>query len=151
MLTRSVQDANILSYVVTPGNKPVIDGFHLLWFSNIYEISYWEVYRKVITSVYWDCKVVMMADFLDKDGKMSGNFYSTWLITLWEKIMERRHGKLSRAVLLFWTMPPNTNGMLLCKELLIQVTNSLNIHPIQEMWFSLTASLYTTEEKVNRL
>lgn len=54
---------------------------------------------KVLASVFWDCHGVIMIDFLDKGRTITGDYYSTLLTTLRDKIKEKRRGKLSKGVL----------------------------------------------------
>lgn len=46
--------------------------------------------KKVLTSSYWDCQVVIMIDFLVEIRRVTENYYSTILTTLRGKFMLRR-------------------------------------------------------------
>ena len=55
---------------------------------------------KVIATVFWDAKGVIMLDFLPKRSTITGVYYANWLDQLRTAIREKRRGKLSKGVLL---------------------------------------------------
>ena len=55
---------------------------------------------KVIATVFWDAKGVIMLDFLSKRSTIAGVYYANLLDQLRAAIHEKRRGKLSRGVLL---------------------------------------------------
>jgi len=56
--------------------------------------------KKVMASVFWDCKGVIMVDYLAKGETISSAYYCTLLRRLREEIKSKRHGMLSKKVLL---------------------------------------------------
>lgn len=54
---------------------------------------------KVLASVFWDTRGIIMIDYLEKGQTITGDYYSKLLITLKEKIKERRRGMLAKGVL----------------------------------------------------
>ena len=55
---------------------------------------------KVMTTVFWDAKGVIMLDFLPKRSTITGVYYAHLLDQLRTAIREKRRGKLSKGVLL---------------------------------------------------
>ena len=55
---------------------------------------------KVMATVFWDVKGVIMLDFLPKRSTMTGVYYANWLDQLRTAIREKHRGKLSKGVLL---------------------------------------------------
>ena len=55
---------------------------------------------KVMATVFWDVKGVIMLDFLPKRSKITGVYYANLLNQLRTAIHEKRRGKLSKGVLL---------------------------------------------------
>ena len=55
---------------------------------------------KVMATVFWDAKGVIMLDFLPKRSKITGVYYASLLDQLRTAIREKRQGKLSKGVLL---------------------------------------------------
>ena len=55
---------------------------------------------KVIATVFWDAKGVIMLDFLPKRSTITGVYYANLLDQLRTAIHEKRRGKLSKGVLL---------------------------------------------------
>ena len=55
---------------------------------------------KVMTTVLWDAKGVIMLDFLPKRSTITGVYYANLLDQLKTTIYEKRPGKLSKGVLL---------------------------------------------------
>ena len=55
---------------------------------------------KVMTTVFWDAKGVIMLDVLPKRGTITGVYYANLLDQLRTAIHEKRRGKLSKGVLL---------------------------------------------------
>ena len=55
---------------------------------------------KVMATVFWDAKDVIMLDFLSKRGTITGVYYVNLLDQLKAAIHEKRRGKLSKGVLL---------------------------------------------------
>ena len=55
---------------------------------------------KVMTTVFWDAKSVIMLDFLLKRSTMTGSYYATLLDQLRTTIREKLQGKLYKGVLL---------------------------------------------------
>ena len=55
---------------------------------------------KVIATVFWDAKGVIMLDFLPKRSTITGVYYANLLDQLRTAIREKRRGKLSKGVLL---------------------------------------------------
>ena len=55
---------------------------------------------KVMTTVFWDAKGIIMLDFLPKRSTITGVYYANWLDQLRTAIREKRRGKLSKGVLL---------------------------------------------------
>ena len=55
---------------------------------------------KVMATVFWDAKGVIMLDFLPKRSTITGVYYANLLDQLRTAIPEKRRGKLSKGVLL---------------------------------------------------
>ena len=55
---------------------------------------------KVMATVFWDAKGVIMLDFLPKRSTITGVYYANLLDQLRTAIREKRQGKLSKGVLL---------------------------------------------------
>ena len=55
---------------------------------------------KVMATVFWDAKGVIMLDFLPKRSTITGVYYANLLDQLRTAILEKRRGKLSKGVLL---------------------------------------------------
>ena len=55
---------------------------------------------KVMATVFWDAKCVIMLDFLPKRSTITGVYYANLLDQLRTVIREKRQGKLSKVVLL---------------------------------------------------
>ena len=55
---------------------------------------------KVMATVFWDAKGVIMLDFLPKRSTITGVYYANLLDQLRTAIREKRRGKLSKGVLL---------------------------------------------------
>ena len=55
---------------------------------------------KVMATVFWDAKGVIMWDFLPKRSTITGVYYANLLDQLRTAIREKRRGKLSKGVLL---------------------------------------------------
>ena len=55
---------------------------------------------KVMATVFWDAKGVIMLDFLPKRSTITGVYYANLLDQLRTAIHEKRRGKLSKGVLL---------------------------------------------------
>ena len=55
---------------------------------------------KVMATVFWDAKGVIMLDFLPKRSTITGVYYANLLDQLRTAICEKRRGKLSKGVLL---------------------------------------------------
>ena len=55
---------------------------------------------KVMATVFWDAKEVIMLDSLPKRSKITGVYYANLLDQLRNAIREKRRGKLSKGVLL---------------------------------------------------
>ena len=55
---------------------------------------------KVMATVFWDAKGVIMLDFLPKRSTITGVYYANLLDQLRTVIREKRGGKLSKGVLL---------------------------------------------------
>ena len=55
---------------------------------------------KVMATVFWDAKGVIMLDFLPKRSTITGVYYANLLDQLRTAIHEKHRGKLSKAVLL---------------------------------------------------
>ena len=55
---------------------------------------------KVMGTVFWDAKGIIMLNFLPKRSTTTGEYYANLLDQLRTSIREKRHGKLSKGVLL---------------------------------------------------
>lgn len=65
---------------------------------------------KVMLSVFWDRKGVILTDYLPAGQTITGDYYRKLLIDLREKIKEKRRGMLSRGVLLLHDNAPAHNA-----------------------------------------
>ena len=50
--------------------------------------------------VFWDCEDVLLVDFLQRGATINGPYYASLLHWFRSSILEKRHGKLKRGVLL---------------------------------------------------
>lgn len=55
---------------------------------------------KVMASIFWDVKGILMIDYLEKGKTINGKYYADLLVKLREAIKEKRRGKLSKTPLL---------------------------------------------------
>ena len=55
---------------------------------------------KVMATLFWDAKGVIILDFLPKRSTITGVYYANLLDQLRTGILEKRRGKLSKGVLL---------------------------------------------------
>lgn len=61
---------------------------------------------KVMLSVFWDCRGVIMTDYLPQGQTITGNYYSKLLVSLRENIKEKRRGMLGKGVRLLHDNAP---------------------------------------------
>lgn len=61
---------------------------------------------KVMLSVFWDCRGVILTDYLPAGRTITGDYYRKLLTELREKIKEKRRGMLSKGVLLLHDNAP---------------------------------------------
>lgn len=61
---------------------------------------------KVMLSVFWDCRGVILTDYLPAGRTITGDYYRKLLCDLREKIKEKRRGMLSKGVLLLHDNAP---------------------------------------------
>ena len=59
-----------------------------------------------MTSVFWDCEVVLMIDYLQKGQTINGEYYASNLRQLKEGIQSKRPGNLHAGVLLLQDYAP---------------------------------------------
>lgn len=55
---------------------------------------------KVMASIFWDAKGILMIDYLEKGSTIGGKYYADLLVKLKTAIREKRRGKLSKVPLL---------------------------------------------------
>ena len=67
---------------------------------------------KVLAKVFWDAKDVIMMDFLPKRSTITGVHFANLLDKLRAAIHEKHQGKLSKGVLLQYTMQESTLAKL---------------------------------------
>jgi len=53
---------------------------------------------KVMASVFWDAEGILFIDYLEKDKKITGEYYSNILTRLGEKIREKSSGLQKRSI-----------------------------------------------------
>ena len=56
---------------------------------------------KVMATVFWNAKGVIMLDFLPKRSTITGVYYENFLDQLRTAIREKRRGKLSKGILFY--------------------------------------------------
>lgn len=54
---------------------------------------------KIMATIFWDSRGVLLVDFLPKGSSMNGAYYADLIIQLKEKVVELRRGKVSAGVL----------------------------------------------------
>ncbi|XP_047987147.1 histone-lysine N-methyltransferase SETMAR-like [Leguminivora glycinivorella] len=62
--------------------------------------------RKIMATVFWDCKGILLLDFKEPNTTINATYYSTFLTTLKQKIREKRRGMLSKGVRLLHDNAP---------------------------------------------
>lgn len=62
--------------------------------------------KKVMATIFWDCKGILLIDFKERNTTMNGEYYAALLHRLRDAIKERRRGKLSRGVRLLHDNAP---------------------------------------------
>lgn len=99
---------------------------------------------KVMASIFWDCEGVIMVDYLEHGWTITGEYYSQLLIRLREAIKQKRHGKLSKGVIMLQdNAPPHrahvaTSAMEQCGfELLPHAPYSPDLAPSDYYLFPL--------------
>lgn len=61
---------------------------------------------KVMATIFWDCKGILLIDYLEKGKTVTGEYYANVLKQLREAIKEKRRGKLASKVLLLHDNAP---------------------------------------------
>lgn len=62
--------------------------------------------RKVMATIFWDAKGVILIDYLESGQSITGEYYATVIRNLREAILEKRRGLLTRGVLLLHDNAP---------------------------------------------
>ena len=68
------------------------------WVSEAKEVQDTTISGKVMATVFWDAKDVIILDFLPKRSTITGSYYANLLDQLRIAIREKRRGKLSKGV-----------------------------------------------------
>lgn len=68
--------------------------------------------NKVMASVFWDAKGILMVEFLPKNTTVTGHYYAQQMHRLRKAIKEKRHGLLARKVLLLHDNAPSHKSLL---------------------------------------
>lgn len=68
--------------------------------------------KKVMASVFWDVKGIIMVEFLPKNTTVTGNYYADQMRRLREAIKEKRRGLLARNVLLLHDNVPSHKSIV---------------------------------------
>jgi hypothetical protein len=54
--------------------------------------------KKIMATIFWDCHVIVLADFKQRNTTVTGEYYASLIYKLKDAIKEKRRGKLSRGV-----------------------------------------------------
>ncbi|KFD56277.1 hypothetical protein M513_02732 [Trichuris suis] len=61
---------------------------------------------KILATIFWDTEGILLIDYMEDGGTITGKYYANLLLQLREEIKEKRRGKLSRKVLLLHDNAP---------------------------------------------
>ncbi|KFD50419.1 hypothetical protein M513_08646, partial [Trichuris suis] len=61
---------------------------------------------KILATIFWDAEGIILIDYMEDGGTITGKYYANLLLQLREEIKEKRRGKLSRKVLLLQDNSP---------------------------------------------
>lgn len=69
--------------------------------------------KKIMATVFWDCKGILLLNFMERNTTINATYYAGLLTTLRQKIREKRRGMLSKGVrLLHDNAPVHTAGVV---------------------------------------
>ncbi|EPB67832.1 hypothetical protein ANCCEY_13080 [Ancylostoma ceylanicum] len=71
---------------------------------------------KVLVTVLWDTEGILLVDNLKENARITEHYYANLLFQLREAIKEKRHGKLTRGILLLHDNPPVHRYVLLLED-----------------------------------
>ncbi|KFD73365.1 hypothetical protein M514_14705, partial [Trichuris suis] len=61
---------------------------------------------KILATIFWDTEGILLIDYTEDGGTITGKYYANLLLQLREEVKEKRRGKLSRKVLLLHDNAP---------------------------------------------
>ncbi|KFD56762.1 hypothetical protein M513_02439 [Trichuris suis] len=61
---------------------------------------------RILATIFWDTEGILLIDYMEDGGTITGKYYANLLLQLREEIKEKRRGKLSRKVLLLHDNAP---------------------------------------------
>ncbi|KFD68814.1 hypothetical protein M514_19055 [Trichuris suis] len=61
---------------------------------------------KILATIFWDAEGILLIDYMEDGGTITGKYYANFLLQLREEIKEERRRKLSRKVLLLHDNAP---------------------------------------------
>ena len=99
---------------------------------------------KVMATVFWDAKGILLVDYLEKGKTINGQYYANLLDQLKEKIREQRPGLAKKKCCFTRTMRPATNLLLQCLKSMNWGSNYCLMHPILQIWLLPTLVCFQT-------
>lgn len=90
--------------------------------------------KKVLASIFWDAKGILLIDYLQTGKTITGEYYSHLLDQLNTKIKEKRPGSAKKKSFFFKTMHRLTKVFLQWPNLRSYTTNCWSIHHIHQIW-----------------
>ena len=94
---------------------------------------------KVMLSVFWDIKGVIMTDFLEKGCTINGQYYSRLLRKLRVEIKKKRRGMLKRGVLFHHDNAPAHTSALTRGQIVENGFELVPHPPIHQIWLRRTS------------
>jgi len=87
-------------------HHPRVDAMETRQLSSAQEVPHSTVGWKVMTTIFWDCKGVLLVDYIPQKTIMTGPYYSEVLTNLRQAVKEKRREILIRGPLLLHDNAP---------------------------------------------
>jgi len=81
-------------------HHPGVDAVETRQLSSAQEVPHSAVGWKVMATIFWDCKGVLLVDYIPQKTTMTGPYYGEVLTNLRHAVKEKRRGMLTRGPLL---------------------------------------------------
>lgn len=72
---------------------------------------------KILASIFWDKDGIILTDYLEQGGSITGAYYTELLTKLRNKIVEKRRGKLSKGVLFLQDNAPAHKSLIALQKI----------------------------------